>query len=126
MLTIGVDTRTREYEAVALDAAGHEAGRRRVPNRAAGRQELLAWAVALSSTLGMVDTVAACRWGVEGAWGYGRGLAHHLVPAAGRALRLSGHRAAAPPRLRAPAHRASGWLRSRSGSVTRFPWMCDS
>ena len=34
MLTIGVDAHKRVHEAVALDAAGREVGRRRVPNSA--------------------------------------------------------------------------------------------
>jgi transposase len=76
MLTLGVDAHKGVHEAVALAAAGREVARRRVPNRAAGWQELLAWAAGLG---------APRRWGVEGAWGYGRGLAQHLV-AAGEAV----------------------------------------
>ena len=36
MLTLGVDAHKGVHEAVALDDAGRECGRRRVPNRAAG------------------------------------------------------------------------------------------
>jgi transposase len=72
MLTLGIDAHKRVHAAVALDAAGREVGRRQVPNSAAGWRDLLAWAAALGE---------ARRWGVEGAWGYGRGLAQHLVAA---------------------------------------------
>ena len=50
-------------------------GRRRVPNSAAGWRELLAWAA------GLGGAARPRRWGIEGAWGYGRGLAQHLVAA---------------------------------------------
>jgi transposase len=73
MHTIGVDAHKRVHEAVALDAAGREVGRRRVANSAAGWRELLAWAMELAA--------APRRWGIEGAWGYGRGLAQHLIVA---------------------------------------------
>src|SRR5262245_13646192 len=72
MLTLGVDAHKRVHEAVALDAVGREVGRRRVPNSAAGWGDLLAWAAALGPPR---------QWGVEGAWGYGRGLAQYLVAA---------------------------------------------
>jgi transposase len=78
MLTIGVDAHKRVHEAAALDAAGQLVGRQRVPNSAAGWRELLAWAASLGAA-------APRRWGIEGAWGYGRGLAQHLV-AAGEAV----------------------------------------
>ncbi len=58
--------------AVALDAAGREVARWRGPNTPTGWQQLLAWGAALG---------ARCRSGIEGAWNYGRGLAHHLVAA---------------------------------------------
>jgi transposase len=75
MHTLGVDAHKRVHEAVALDDAGREAGRRRVPNTAAGWRELLTWAA------GLGGEGAPRRWGIEGAWGYGRGLAQHLVAA---------------------------------------------
>jgi transposase len=75
-LSIGVDAHKRVHEAVALDEAGREVGRRRAANSAAGWRELQAWAAGLGEPR---------RWGVEGAWGYGRGLAQHLV-AAGEAV----------------------------------------
>ena len=73
MLTIGVDAHKRVHEAVALDAVGQERGRQRVPNSAAGWRDLLAWAAGLGEAEG------PRRWGIEGAWGSGRGLAQHLV-----------------------------------------------
>jgi transposase len=79
MHTLGVDAHERVHEAVALDPAGREVGRRRVPNTAAGWRDLLAWAT------GLGGEDAPRRWGIEGAWGYGRGLAQHLV-AAGEAV----------------------------------------
>jgi transposase len=75
MLTLGVDAHKRVHEAVALDAAGRLVGRRRVANSAAGWRELLAWAA------GVGEADGPRRWGIEGAWGYGRGLAQHLVAA---------------------------------------------
>jgi len=47
MHTLGVDAHKRVHEAVALDTAGREVGRRRVPNTAAGWRDLLAWATEL-------------------------------------------------------------------------------
>jgi transposase len=75
VLCIGGDAHKRVHAAVALDALGREVGRRRVPNSAAGWREVLAWA----AEVGGSDTPR--RWGIEGAWGYGRGLAQHLVAA---------------------------------------------
>ncbi len=72
MITIGVDAHKRVHMAVALDAAGREVARWRGANSADGWQQLLVWSTALG---------ARCRWGIEGAWNYGRGLAHHLVAA---------------------------------------------
>jgi transposase len=70
MITIGVDAHKRAHAAVAVDAAGRELGHWRGPNTAAGWRQLAAWAA---------DFGAPCRWGIEGAWNYGRGLAQHLV-----------------------------------------------
>jgi hypothetical protein len=72
MLTLGVDAHKRVHAAVALDDAGREVGRRRAANRATGWRDLQVWAAGLE---------VSRRWGVEGAWGYGRGLAQHLVGA---------------------------------------------
>lgn len=71
MLTIGVDAHKRLHVAVAVDAAGEQIGSWRGTNTEAGWAELLAWAKALGPR----------RWGVEGTWNYGRGLAQHLVGA---------------------------------------------
>lgn len=70
MITLGVDAHKQVHVAVALDAAGHELGRWRGPNSQRGWKELARWAAALGGPR---------RWGIEGAWNYGRGLAQHLV-----------------------------------------------
>jgi transposase len=70
MITIGVDAHKRVHMAVAVDGAGREIARWRGPNSPVGWQELTAWALALGPE---------CRWGIEGAWNYGRALAQHLV-----------------------------------------------
>jgi transposase len=70
VITIGVDAHKRIHVAVALDDAGLELGRWRGGNNPAGWRSLAAW----GSAFGPVR-----RWGIEGAWGYGRGLAQHLV-----------------------------------------------
>ena len=64
MLTVGVDAHKRTNMAVAIDAAGREVGRWHGPNSVAGWNQLAAWAAALGS---------GARWGIEGAWNYGRG-----------------------------------------------------
>lgn len=70
MITIGVDAHKRVHVAVALDETGRELGHWRGPNSATGWQDFMRWA----SDLG-----GERRIGIEGAWGYGRGLAQHLV-----------------------------------------------
>ena len=70
MITIGVDAHKHVHVALALDEAGREMNRWRGPNSPAGWREVSSWASQLSG-----DT----QWGIEGAWGYGRGLAQHLV-----------------------------------------------
>ncbi len=72
MLTIGVDAHKRIHMAVAVDAAGREVSRWRGANSVEGWGQVAAWAAALDSDV---------RWGVEGAWNYGRGLAQQLVAA---------------------------------------------
>src|SRR5438270_5958646 len=72
MLTIGVDAHKRTNMAVAIDAAGRELARWRGPNSVDGWRQLAAWAAALGEE---------ARWGIEGAWNYGRGLAQCLVEA---------------------------------------------
>lgn len=70
MITIGVDAHKRVHVGLALDEMGRELGHWRGPNSASGWDDFAEW----SSALG-----AERRVGIEGAWGYGRGLAQHLV-----------------------------------------------
>ena len=70
MITIGVDAHKRVHEAMALDEAGREIGRWRGPNSIHGWSDFRAWAYELGDDR---------QIGVEGAWGYGRGLAQSLV-----------------------------------------------
>lgn len=70
MITIGVDAHKRVHVGLALDDTGRELGHWRGPNSVVGWQDFVQW----SSAFG-----AERRVGIEGAWGYGRGLAQHLV-----------------------------------------------
>ena len=70
MITVGVDAHKRVHVAHALDDAGRELGHWRGPNSRLGWENFAQWATALG---------ARRRVGIEGAWGYGRGLAQHLV-----------------------------------------------
>ena len=72
MVTIGVDAHKRVYMAVAVDAAGREVACWRGENSVDGWRQVAAWATGLGEVV---------RWGIEGAWNYGRGLAQHLVAA---------------------------------------------
>lgn len=72
MITIGVDAHKSVNAAFALDDAGRELEFWEGPNTEAGWQGLLKWAVNLGPDR---------HWGIEGAWGYGRGLSQHLVAA---------------------------------------------
>ena len=72
MITIGVDAHKSMNAAFALDDAGKELDSWDGPNTEAGWQGLQKWAVNLGPER---------HWGIEGAWGYGRGLAQHLVAA---------------------------------------------
>ena len=67
MITIGVDAHKRAHVALALDDAGRALANWRESNSIAGWEQLFPWAQAWQSEL---------QWGIEGAWGYGRGLAH--------------------------------------------------
>ena len=72
MITIGVDTHKSLHAALAVDDAGREVGSWQGPNSESGWLRLATWSTGLGD----------CRqWGIEGAWGYGRGLAQHLVTA---------------------------------------------
>ncbi len=70
MITIGVDAHKSMNAALAVNDAGTEIGRWEGPNSQSGWNSLAHWA----SGLGNVR-----QWGIEGAWGYGRGLAQNLV-----------------------------------------------
>lgn len=70
MITIGVDAHKRLHVALAVDEAGREIDRWRGPNSGPGWQDFSRWAVGLGPEY---------RVGIEGAWGYGRGLAQYLV-----------------------------------------------
>ena len=70
MITIGVDAHKSMNAALAIDDAGKEGGNWEGPNTESGWRSLAAWASG-------IDEVR--QWGIEGAWGYGRGLAQHLV-----------------------------------------------
>ena len=70
MITIGVDAHKRVHVAVAVDDAGREVARWSGPNSHTGWRQLGEW----GTTLG-----PECRWGIAGAWNYGRGLAQGLI-----------------------------------------------
>ncbi len=70
MVTIGVDAHKSVHQALALDAAGTVLGQWRGANMTDAWQQLLAWAQTFPGPR---------RWGIEGAWNYGRGLAQFLV-----------------------------------------------
>ena len=70
MISIGVDPHKESNVAVAVDEAGRPCAEWRGANTAAGWQALLTWAGALGPLR---------QWGIEGAGGYGRGLAQHLI-----------------------------------------------
>lgn len=70
MITIGIDAHKRLHVAVAVDEAGRELGEWQGTNTIEGWQKCHEWAEQLG---------AERRIGVEGAGGYGRGLAQYLV-----------------------------------------------
>jgi len=70
VISIGVDAHKGVHVALALDEAGHELNQWQGLNSAAGWQAISQWAASLRSPR---------QWGIEGAWGYGRNLAQHLV-----------------------------------------------
>src|SRR5579859_6865916 len=72
MISIGIDAHKSAHAAVAVDAVGQVCGHWEGPNSTEGWAAVLAWAQGLG---------AERRWGIEGAWNYGRGLAQHLVAA---------------------------------------------
>ena len=72
MLTIGVDAHKRMNMAVAIDDAGRDVARWSGPNSVEGWRRLQQWSM---------ESGEVVRWGIEGAWNLGRGLAQHLVEA---------------------------------------------
>ncbi len=70
MITIGVDAHKRVHQAVAIDDTSAALEHWRGPNPPADWHNLLVWATSLPGPR---------RWGIEGAWNYGRGLAQFLV-----------------------------------------------
>jgi transposase len=72
MVSIGLDAHKGTHMAVAVDEGGHVCGQWAGPNSTEGWTEVLRWAQSLGDER---------RWGIEGAWNYGRGLAQHLLAA---------------------------------------------
>lgn len=70
MITIGVDAHKQIHMAVAVDEAGRSLRQWRGTNSADGWRQVHQWAVAVGGPR---------QWGIEGAWSYGRGLAHYLL-----------------------------------------------
>ena len=70
MITVGVDAHKRMHVAVGVDEAGREIGRWEGRNSSSGWRELSSWAQSIGDDR---------QFGIEGAWGYGRGLAQLLV-----------------------------------------------
>jgi transposase len=72
MISIGIDAHKSSHVAVALDDGGQVCGQWAGANSTEGWAELLQWAQGLGDER---------RWGIEGAWNYGRGLAQYLLAA---------------------------------------------
>jgi len=89
MITIGVDAHKRLHVAVAVDGVGRKMGEWRGTNSPEAWDEAARWAEGLG---------AGRRWGIEGAWGYGRGLAQALVKRGERVFEVN-------PRLTAQGRR---------------------
>jgi transposase len=70
MITIGVDAHKQVHVAVAVDTRGQPISQWRGTNSRASWSELQRWAT---------EHGPVRRWGIEGAWNYGRGLAQYLV-----------------------------------------------
>jgi transposase len=71
MIVLGVDAHKQVHAAVALNELGREIGKWRGDNTVTQWHALEMWA----ASLGQEER----QWAVEGAWGYGRGLAQFLV-----------------------------------------------
>ncbi len=132
MITIGVDAHKGIHMAVTVDEAGREVARWRGPNSVEGWQQVAAWASALGP---------ARRWGIEGAWNYGRGLAQDLVAAGAEVYEVSPRWTAAGrqrarrrdknDRLDAQPSRSSSGVRARRSrgwqrTTTRWRSPCSS
>jgi transposase len=91
MISIGLDAHKGSHLAVAVDDAGQVCGQWAGANSTEGWSEVLRWAQGLG---------AERRWGIEGAWNYGRGLAQHLL-AAGESVHEVNTRWTAKERRRA-------------------------
>jgi transposase len=70
VISVGVDAHKQLHVALALDDGGRELSQWRGPNTRAGWRSFSRW-------LNTLDPER--QTGIEGAWGYGRGLAQHLV-----------------------------------------------
>jgi transposase len=70
VITIGVDAHKQVHAAVVIDDAGCEVGRWRGANARGAWDELHRWAT---------EFAGPRQWGIEGAGGYGRGLAQRLI-----------------------------------------------
>lgn len=82
MITLGVDAHKAIHVAIAVDEAGRELGEWRGPNSADGWSSLARWGTAFGPE---------SWWGIEGAWGNGRGLAQHLVAGGSIVFEVSPH-----------------------------------
>jgi transposase len=80
MITIGVDAHKQVHAAVALDSTGRELAPWRGAHTATGWGALQQWAAHLG---------APRQWGSEGAWNYGRGLAHDLRAAGAQVYEIN-------------------------------------
>jgi transposase len=82
LITLGVDAHKTIHVAVAVDEAGRELGEWSGPNAPDAWASLTQWAAAFGPD---------CWWGIEGAWGNGRGLAQHLVAFGFTVFEISPH-----------------------------------
>jgi transposase len=72
MISIGLDAHKGSHVAVAVDEGGQVCGQWAGANSTEGWIGVLRWAQGVG---------AERRWGIEGAWNYGRGVAQHLIAA---------------------------------------------
>jgi hypothetical protein len=105
LITIGVDAHKAMNAALAVNDAGTEIGTWEGPNSQEGWASLARWA----SGLGEVR-----QWGIEGAWGYGRGLAQHLVSGGETVFEINARWTAQRRRSAHKPARRTSWMRTRS------------